>query len=389
MSSAVVTTTEPVPTPEAPSSSAVQVPAPASPVVSSADPVTSQPTVVEVKNTPQPTTSAVEPPPPASTPPPPPPTTEEQAPAPSTPVSSAPKPEEPKPEPTPSPAPPVSSAAPSVPVVTTEDNGQLGMGITYDPFTGSSSSSQCKTEQEIASDFNKMKDYKAVRIYGQGCNIIPAAIQNALKNGQKLMAGVYLTHRGNGEDLGQVIQTYKNAIDKYAGGNWDVVQLFSVENERVNDHDYTASEVVDAIHDARDQLRGVGYNGAVGAVETVPATIDNPAICQASDVVMINCHAFFDANSEAKDAGSFVKLQMEQVKSACNNKRVVVTESGWPHQGNANGRAVPSLDNQRIALDSIRANFKGDMFLHNAFDSTWKTDWASSFNAERYWGILQ
>ncbi|KAF2024691.1 glycoside hydrolase [Setomelanomma holmii] len=283
---------------------------------------------------------------------------------------------------------PSSSTAPDVPVQKTDNSGGLGMGVTYDPFAGTGEDSRCKTDQEIADDFDRMKDFKAVRIYGMDCNQIPLAVQNAQRLNQKLMAGAYLSNQGNGEDLGQVIQTWKNAIDQYSGGRWDIVSLFSVENERVNDHDMTVSDVVNAINRARGQLRGLGYTGPVGAVETVPATIDNPAICDASDIAMINCHAFFDSNTVAQDAGKFVKSQVQLVANACNNKRVVVTESGWPHQGDPNGKAVPSPENQRIALQSIRNNFDHDMFFHNAFDSTWKTDWASSFNAERYWGIM-
>lgn len=234
-----------------------------------------------------------------------------------------------------------------------------------------------------------MKDYKIVRIYAMDCNIIPLAVRNALKNGQKLMAGAYLSNNGGGEDLSAVIKTLKGAIDSYAGGNWDIIQLFSVENERVNEHDLAASAVVDAINSARGQLRGLGYNGPVSAVETVPAMLDNPAICKASDVVTVNCHAFFDRNTQAQDAGPFVKSQIDRVKSACNTDRVVVTESGWPHQGDANGAAVPSPDNQRAALNSLRSTFNHDMFIFSAFDSAWKADSASSFNAERYWGVLQ
>jgi exo-beta-1,3-glucanase (GH17 family) len=290
------------------------------------------------------------------------------------------------------PAPPSATApAPSAAVVPVqaEYNGGLPVGITYDPFAGSQDNSRCKTDQEIADEFAKMRDYKVVRIYGMGCNIIPLAVKNAVKNGQQLMIGAYMSNKGNGEDLSQVIKTLKSALDQYADGNWGLVRLFSVENERVNDHDMAASEVVDAINRARGQLRGLGYNGPVGAVDTVPATVDNPAICKASDVVMVNCHAFFDPNTEASNAGKFVRSQLEQVKSACGTDRVVVTETGWPHEGSANGKAIPSVKNQRAALASIRSEFSSDVFIFNAFDSPWKSDWASSFNAERWWGVLQ
>ncbi|KAG9191781.1 hypothetical protein G6011_10515 [Alternaria panax] len=289
------------------------------------------------------------------------------------------------PEPTPQP----SSPAKNVPVDTAAA-GALPLGITWDackssPYTGSAN---CKTADQLASEFSRMKDYKVIRIYGMDCNQIPLAVQNAIQNSQKLMGGAYLDTSGGGEDLSQVIQAYKSAIDQYAGGKWDVIQLFAVENERVNEQRMTSSQVIEAIGRARNQLRDVGYNGPVGAVETAPATIDNPAICGASDVVMVNIHAFFDRNTKAQDAGTFVKSQVERVKSACDNKRVVVTESGWPRQGNANGVAIPSPDNQRIALESVRSNFNGDMFLFSAFDSGWKADSASTFNAERYWGVI-
>lgn len=288
----------------------------------------------------------------------------------------------------PPPAPPSSAAAPVSSQPPKQDSNSLPIGVTYDPFTGSEGNSRCKTDAEIADEFSRMSSYKAVRIYGMGCNIVPLAVQNAQKNGQTLMGAAYLSNKGNGEDLSTVIKTWKSAVDQYAKGSWDILKLFAVENERVNDHDMTASEVVDAIRRGRDQLRSVGYEGPVGAVETVPATIDNPSICQASDVVMVNCHPFFDPNTAADDAGPFVKAQVERVKTACNTDRVVVTETGWPHQGDANGKAVPSPDNQAKALASIRSEFASDVFIHNAFDSLWKSDWASSFNAERYWGVI-
>lgn len=313
------------------------------------------------------------------------------APATSTPAVEQPATTPPPPASTEYPAPPPPPPATSSRANTLDDTGNkvLGMGITYDPYTGAKGSSSCKSEDQISQEFDRMtKDYDVVRIYGADCNLISLAVQNVAKHGKKLMAGAYLSTGPNGEELGKVIQTLKDAVDQNAGGNWDVIALFSVENERVNEGDMTASAVVDAIRQARNQLRGLGYNGPVGAVETVPAMVDNNAICIEADVAMVNSHAFFDYNTQASDAGTFVRNQVEQVKKACGNKRVVVTESGWPHQGNSNGKAIPSPDNQKAALKSIRENFNGDMFLFNAFDSPWKSDTASTFNAEPFWGVL-
>ena len=385
----VVTTSEVIPT-SAPvvlssadlifAPSATPSASPASPkTVSSPSPMAPQPepSSAEDQNKPAATAAATS----TYTPPPPPP------PPSSTP---APAPETSSPSAAPAPSSAAAPASSPTPEVSTDaGSGLLPIGVTYDPFTGSDQNTRCKTADEVADEFSRMSSYKSVRIYGMGCNIIPLAVQNARKNGQTIMGGAYLSNKGNGEDLNTVITTWKNTIDQDANGSWDILKLFSVENERVNDHDMTASEVVDAIRRARDQLRSVGYNGPVGAVDTVPATVDNPSICQASDVVMVNCHPFFDQNTAAEDAGTFVKGQIEKVKSACNTNRVVITETGWPHQGDANGKAVPSPDNQAKALASIRSEFSSDVFIHNSFDSLWKTDWAGSFDAERYWGVIQ
>lgn len=352
------------PVPPEPESSSVEVKSPSS----SSPPPPIEPTPVTTQ-TPEPSSSSPPSPPPVTT--------------------QVPESYSPPPAPTSS-----SAAAPvetQAPPPSQNGAGSLPFGVTYDPFTGSGSNTACKTDAEIADDFSKMNSagYKMVRIYATDCNVVPIAVQNALRNGQAIMGGAYLSSATSGDYLNTVISTWKDAIDNQAGGSWDVLKAFSVENERLDTHNMTASEIVDAIRRGRDQLRSVGYNGPVGAVDTVPAILDNPAVCQAADVAMVNCHPFFDRNTAAEDAGTFVKSQIDRVKTACNTDRVIVTETGWPHQGNPNGKAVPSPENQAAALASIRSKFTGDVFFHNAFDSTWKSDSASTFDSERYWGVIQ
>jgi exo-beta-1,3-glucanase (GH17 family) len=344
---------------------------------------------------PEPTASLVEssaPPPPPPPPPPPNPTTQlpKAASVGTEPlVSSAPPPPPPPPPPssTPSPEPEADARPrpkPQPNPVETSSNDRLPIGITYDPFKPG----DCKTEQEIRDEWAQMTKYGIVRIYGMGCGIIPLAVQLARQNNQKIFAGIWMSDDSSNEPVQAVVDELTKAVKSSADGNWDIVQLVSVENERINDKKFTVSAVVDQINRARDALRLAGYNGPVGAVETVPAMTDNPIICENSDIALVNVHAFFDVNTAAEDAGKFVKGQVAQVKDKCGGKRVVVTESGWPHQGDSHGAAVASRDNQKKAIDSILAEFDHDLFLFNAFDSMWKSDWAGSFNAERFWGIL-
>jgi len=72
-------------------------------------------------------------------------------------------------------------------------------------------------------------------------------------------------------------------------------------------------------------------------------------------------------------------------------KNIVVTETGWPMKGQRNGLAVPSLENQKAALSSIRQEFSstpGDVILFSAFNDRWKENNAGTFNTEGFWGII-
>jgi exo-beta-1,3-glucanase (GH17 family) len=268
------------------------------------------------------------------------------------------------------------------PTKSNDDNFPLG--ITYDPFKGVPGQCQCKTASEMGTEFDKMKDFGIIRIYGNDCGVIPVAVQQVKKNGQKLMAGIYTPN----QDINTVVDALSDAVDRYNGGNWGIIELVSVENERVNAHVMTASDAHESVTQARRALNSAGYFGPIGVVETAPAIIDNPSLCEKSDMALVNIHAFFDSHTKAEDAGDFVKSEVARVKKACPNKRVVVTESGWPSQGTSHDEAVVSKDAQRAAISSIRAVFDHDLFLFNAFDSPWKTDDDSTWNSERYWGIL-
>jgi exo-beta-1,3-glucanase (GH17 family) len=372
-----------------PSSAPVDSPQPA-PTPSPSPSSSAEPSAVVVQNV-EPTSSAALPPPP-----PPPPTSTVPAPAPTSETPAvAPEPtvqaqEAPTPEPTvqaqeaPAPEPSVQAQEAPKAQPSTSSSDSFPLGVTYDPYKGAADKVDCKTADEITADFQTMKDFGIVRIYGNDCGQIPVAVRAAKQNGQKLMGGIYAPL----QNVDSVVSALSDAVKNENGGSWDIISLVSVENERVNARAMTASDAQSTIDQARSALRNAGFNGPVGAVETVPAVIDNPGVCSASDLVLVNVHAFFDPNTKAADAGKFVKSEVARVQKACGNKRVVVTESGWPHQGDSHDQAVASPDAQKAAIASIRAEFNSDMFLFNAFDTLWKSDDASTFNAEKYWGIL-
>ena len=161
-------------------------PAPASPPPPPSS--SAEPSVVAVQNI-VPTSSSVPPSPPP--PPEPTPTSSPPPPPPPAPTSEAPTPTPEPAAPSPEPSQSVHALQAPEPKPSVSSSDSFPLGITYDPYKGSADKVDCKTADEIAADFGKMKEFGIVRIYGNDCGQIPVAVRSAKLNGQKLMGGIY------------------------------------------------------------------------------------------------------------------------------------------------------------------------------------------------------
>ncbi|KAK4445052.1 putative cell wall glucanase [Podospora aff. communis PSN243] len=262
-------------------------------------------------------------------------------------------------------------------------------GVTYSPYNADGS---CRSADQINADFQRLATqqsppYSIVRIYGVDCDQVARVMPAADAIGVKLFLGVF-----NLDDLTSQINTLITAVSSSSRG-WSAIDTVSVGNELVNNGQATAQQAINAMNAARTTLRSAGYTGPVVTVDTFLAVERNPSLCDESDYCAINVHPFFDADTPAEQAGDFVLRKVRDVRSILKDRdqKVVVTESGWPWQGNANGKAVPGRDNQRVAVRSIvdvyAAENPGGLFLFTAFDDPWKKPEAWTFYTEQFWGM--
>ena len=229
----------------------------------------------------------------------------------------------------------------------------------------------------MATDLQNVSGYEVIRLYGTDCNQV-ANVVAATKGQVHLFLGIF--------DINSIpseVQTISSAVN----GNWAIVNAINVGNELVNSGSASAGQVTAAIGTARAALKAAGYTGPVATVDTMIAMKNNIELCTASDFCAINCHAFFDGNTPPSGAGAFVKKWADQISQAAGGKTTVVTESGWPTQGGPNGMAVPSQANHETAIASLKASFGQNLVLYGMYNDLWKKDSASTFGAERYWGI--
>jgi exo-beta-1,3-glucanase (GH17 family) len=180
----------------------------------------------------------------------------------------------------------------------------------------------------------------------------------------------------------------KSAVDSEAGGDWSIIDTLSVGNEGINNGKYSVSDVKAAVASAKSALPS-SYKGSVVTVDTFIAIIDNPELCSVGDYTAANCHAFFDGGVTADKSGQWVLEQAQRVSEACGNpdRKVVITEAGWPSSGSTNGKAVPSSENQQAAVKDLKAHFTSNLILFTAFNDYWKQNSAATYGVEQYWGI--
>lgn len=304
-------------------------------------------------------------------------------------------------------------------------------GISYSPYTAAGT---CKSQDQVDQDVNAISandgdSYAFIRIYGIDCNQTAMVASAAQRHNMQVFAGLFdLTDFPHSLDTiidaAHTICPTPNPENPQGNDGWKTFHTITIGNELVQKHAATIPQVVDAIHAARSILRDAGYKGPVVTVDTYPVLLAHPELCEASDYCATNCHVFFDATQTAQDAGVYARDVARRISDATisghgqgngdgkydgssggKRKKTLIAESGWPHAGYPNGKAVPSMENQRVAIESLKKLFSNGphseehddqntdadgedgLVLFTAFDDLWKEDGQGTFGAEKFWGI--
>jgi exo-beta-1,3-glucanase (GH17 family) len=206
----------------------------------------------------------------------------------------------------------------------------------------------------------------------EGHELIPAIAHG---KGLKTMVGVWLDddREHNELELG-------NAIRIANEGHADIL---AVGNEVLLRGDLTEDELLDYMRRVKESAPNVD----VGYVDAYFEFVDHPRVTDACDVLLANCYPFWEG-CPAEHALLYMKDMYRRVSSVANGKRVIVSETGWPNIGTAEGGAVPSLENAiKYFVDTCRwAEDDGvEIFYFSSFDESWKVGAEGDVGA--YWGL--
>lgn len=253
--------------------------------------------------------------------------------------------------------------------------------MTYTPYADDGS---CKTADEVASDMATIagKGFTTVRLYATDCSG-PQNIGTACKaHGMKMLLGIFIDGSGIGSNTDEQIAD----LTQWGSGNWDLVEMVIAGNEAIFNGYASASELASFITEVKTKFAAAGYSGPVTTTEPLGTIQENgDAICAVVDVIAANIHPFFNSGIAPSGAGGFVSSSLSTLAGVCNNEKEAYNlETGWPSQGSANGMAIPGINDQKTAVESIMQHAGSKSAIFSFHNDAWKAPGA--LGVEQFWG---
>jgi GPH family glycoside/pentoside/hexuronide:cation symporter len=194
--------------------------------------------------------------------------------------------------------------------------------------------------------------------------------------GMKTLVGAWL-----GTDRAINEREIAGAIELARAGHVDIL---AVGNEVLLREDLTEDELLDYLRRVRE---AVPAGVPVGYVDAYYLFERHPRITAACDVLLTNCYPFWEG-CPRDQAIAYMQSMYQRTVAVAAGKKVIISETGWPHTGTAFHGAVPSVEGaMRYFIDTCRwARRDGvEVFYFEAFDEAWKVGAEGDVGA--YWGL--
>lgn len=253
-------------------------------------------------------------------------------------------------------------------------NGKIH-GICFSPYEGEQEPGDEISEAQVRRKLELLKPYtKWIRVFSctEGNEMIPRL---AKEYGFKTLVGAWL-----GEDLEKNEEEVAALIALAKSGYVDVA---AVGNEVMYRGELEESELIAYIEQVKSALPEI----PIGYVDAYYEFSDRPAITEACDVILANCYPYWEGCS-IEYSLLYMKQMYYQAVQAAQGKKVIITETGWPSEGEALGDGVPGYENalKYFVNAQVWSATEGiEMFYFSSFDEAWKVGAEGSVGA--YWGL--
>jgi exo-beta-1,3-glucanase (GH17 family) len=252
-------------------------------------------------------------------------------------------------------------------------NGMHGIG--FSPYQDYQEPGDQLSEKQIRKRLKVIKPYTNwVRSFSctDGNELIPKI---AKELGMKTVVGAWL-----GDDA-EINKKEIAGLKKLAYDG--VVDIAAVGNEVMYRGDLSEDELLHFIYDVKNTIIDI----PVGYVDAYYEFVQRPKITEACDVILANCYPYWEGCS-IEYALIYMKDMYNQAVKAAKGKKVIISETGWPSEGEGLNGAFPSKENamKYFINTQLWSQEEGiDIFYFSSFDESWKV--GAEGNVGAYWGI--
>ncbi|WP_238989435.1 glycosyl hydrolase family 17 protein [Flavobacterium sp. LMO8] len=254
---------------------------------------------------------------------------------------------------------------------------QSGMhGLCFSMYEDGQKPGDHISEEQVRRRLKIMAPYtKWVRSFSciEGNEFVPKI---AREFGMKTLVGAWLGDDAekNEKEIEALIQLAKEGF----------VDIAAVGNEVMYRKDLSEDELLSFIHKVRKEIPA---HIPVGYVDAYYEFTIKPRITEACDVILTNCYPYWEG-STIDYSLAHMKSMYYQALDAGKGKKVIITETGWPSQGESFKDSHPSKENAMkyfINTQHWSKESNIDIFYFSSFDESWKVGAEGEVGA--YWGI--
>jgi exo-beta-1,3-glucanase (GH17 family) len=248
-------------------------------------------------------------------------------------------------------------------------------GLCFSPYLEGQSPGSLVSEPQIRARLEIIRPYtRWIRSFSctEGHEQTPRI---AHELGLKTLVGAWL---GTDREINE--REVESAIEVARAGH---VDLLAVGNEVLLREDLSEDELLGYLERVKRALPGI----PVGYVDAYYLFEQHPRITAACDVVFTNCYPFWEG-CPREQAIAYMQNMYRRTLAAAAGRKIVISETGWPHRGSAFHGSVPSIEGaMRYFIDTCRWTEQDgiEVFYFSAFDEAWKVGAEGDVGA--YWGL--
>ncbi len=249
-------------------------------------------------------------------------------------------------------------------------------GLCFSPYLEGQNIGDRLAEEQIKRRIDIIAPHtKWIRIFSctEGNELIPAI---AHQKNIKTIVGAWISNDKdrNESEINSLINLSKAGL----------VDIAAIGNEVLHRGEISEEELIHYINRVK---KAIPDTITVGYVDAYYQFLERPNLVDACDVLLCNFYPFWEGASIDYSV-SYLSNMLEISRTVSNNKRIIVTETGWPSFGETVDQAVPSMVNaMKYFIDSqewARSN-NIELFHFSSFDESWKV--VHEGNLGSSWGL--